>query len=208
MIIKRGIDISHWNNDAGRIDWNRVKSSGVSFVIIKAGGSDAGFYKDKNFEENYHNAIAAGLDVGAYYFIGPKMLTKRDAEADAKRFYEIIKGKVFSMPVYLDLETSDPKDRAKATTAAAYFCRYLEKLGYFVGIYASDLSGFRDRVDGDKLTDFTLWVARYGREPSRAWDVWQYSSTGSVPGIYGKVDLDYMSRDLPAIIRKAHKNGY
>ena len=55
---------------------------------------------------------------------------------------------------------------------------------------------------------FTLWVARYGKEPSRAWDVWQYSSTGSVPGIRGNVDLNYMSRDLPAIIRKAHKNGY
>lgn len=208
MVTKKGIDISHWNNDAGPLDWARIRSSGISFVIIKAGGSDAGFYKDKNFEENYRNATAAGLDVGAYYFIGPKMLTKKDAEADAERFYQIIKGKRFSMPIYLDLETSDPKDRVAATKAAAYFCKYLEKLGYFVGIYASDLSGFRDRCDGSKLTMFTLWVARYGKEPSRAWDVWQYSSTGSVPGIRGNVDLNYMSRDLPTIIRKAHKNGY
>lgn len=206
-IIKKGIDISHWNNDAGPINWAQVKTEN-SFVIIKAGGSDAGFYKDKNFEENYSNAIAAGLDVGAYYFIGPRMLTREDAEADAERFYQIIKGKKFSMPIYLDLETSDPKDRDAATDAAIWFCDYLEKRGYFVGIYASDLSGFRDRVDGTKLTRFTLWVARYGREPSRNWDVWQYSSTGKVSGIRGNVDLNYMSRDLPAIIRKAHKNGY
>lgn len=207
MIIKKGIDISHWNNDAGAIDWNLVRQS-ANFVIIKAGGSDAGFYKDRCFEKNYADAVAAGLDVGAYYFIGPKMLTRRDAEADAERFYQIIKGKKFSMPIYLDLETSDPKDRAAATEAAIYFCEYLEKLGYFVGIYASDLSGFRDRVDGSQLTRFTLWVARYGKEPSRAWDVWQYSSTGKVAGIRGNVDLDYMSRDLPAIIKKAHKNGF
>lgn len=207
-VIKEGIDISHWNNDAGPIDFRKVAASGISFVIIKAGGSDAGFYKDKDFEANYAAATAAGLDVGAYYFIGPKMLTKKDAEADAKRFYNIIKGKQFSMPIYLDLETSDPKDKKAATEAAIYFCRWLEKKGYFVGIYASDLSGFRDRVDGSKLTDFTLWVARYGREPSRAYDVWQYTSTGRVPGIHGNVDRNYMIRDLPAIIRKAHKNNY
>lgn len=208
MITKTGIDISHWNNDSGPINWAKVRSSGISFVIIKAGGSDAGFYKDKNFEENYRNAMNAGLDVGAYYFIGPKMLTKEDAEADAERFYQIIKGKKFSMPIYLDAETSDPKYKKEATKAASYFCQYLEKKGYFVGIYASDISGFAGILDGTKLTRFTLWVARYGRQPSRAWDVWQYTSTGRVPGIAGNVDMNYMSRDLPSIIRHAHKNGY
>ena len=209
-MIREGIDISHWNNDAGPIDFKKVKASGISFVIIKAGGSDAGFYQDKNFEGNYAAAMEAGLDVGAYYFIGPKMLTKKDAEADAKRFYNIIKGKKFSMPVYLDLETSDPKDKEKATTAAIYFCRWLEKKGYFVGIYASDLSGFRDRVDGTRLTDFTLWVARYGKSPThmKKWDLWQYTSTGRVSGITGNVDRNYMQRDLPYIIRRAHKNNY
>lgn len=210
MVIKNGIDISHWNNDAGPIDWRKVVASGVSFVIMKAGGSDAGFYKDKNFEENYANAVSVGLEVGCYYFIGPKMLTKKDAEADAKRFYNIIKGKKFSMPIYLDLETSDPKDKKAATEAAIHFCRWLEKKGYWVGIYASDLSGFRDRVSLDDLLPFTLWVARYGKEPQYAtrWDVWQYTSTGRVAGITGNVDRNYMCRDLPALIRKAHKNGY
>lgn len=207
-VIKEGIDISHWNVDAGPIDFRKVAASGISFVIIKAGGSDAGFYKDRTFEDNYAKATAAGLDVGCYYFIGPKMLTKKDAEADAKRFYNIIKGKQFSMPIYLDLETSDPKDREAATDAAIYFCRWLEKKGYWVGIYASDISGFRDRCDGARLTDFTLWVARYGREPSRDWDVWQYTSTGRVPGITGNVDRNYMKRDLPALIRMCHKNNY
>ena len=209
--MRKGIDISHWNNDAtpGRVlDFNKVKEAGYDFVIIKAGGSDAGFYKDKNFEDNYARAVAAGLDVGCYYFIGPKMLSKVDAEADAERFYRIILGKKFSMPVYLDVETSHPIYKQRATDAARDFCRYLEARGYFVGIYASDISGFESRIDGKQLTDFTLWVARYGKEPKRDWDVWQYTSTGKVPGISGNVDCNQMSRDLPAIIRKAHKNGY
>lgn len=207
MIERTGIDISHWQ---GVINWKKVASTGVSFAIIKAGGSDAGFYADKTFERNYAEATAAGLDVGCYYFIGPKMLTKKDAEADAERFYQIIKGKKFGMPIYLDLETSSPKDRAKATKAAIYFCEYLEKKGYWVGIYASDVSGFRDRVDWEQLRRFTLWVARYGRQPQvvKGWDVWQYTSTGRVNGISGNVDMDYMVRDLPALIRKAHKNGF
>lgn len=209
--MREGIDISHWNNDAtpgGVLDFAKVKEAGYDFVIIKAGGSDAGFYKDRNFEDNYSRAVAAGLDVGCYYFIGPKMLSKVDAEADAERFYRIIKGKKFSMPVYLDVETSHPIYKQRATDAARDFCRYLEARGYFVGIYASDISGFVSRIDGNQLTDFTLWVARYGREPTRDWDVWQYTSTGKVAGISGNVDCDHMRRDLPAIIRKAHKNGY
>lgn len=203
----KGIDVSHWQ---GVIDWPAVAASGVKFAIIKAGGSDAGFYRDSCFERNYWGAVNAGLEVGAYYFIGPKMLTKKDAEADAERFFQIIKGKKFSMPIYLDVETSDPKEKERATEAAIYFCRYLEARGYFVGIYASDLSGFRDRLDVSKLYDFTLWVARYGKKPQHVqkWDVWQSSSSGKVSGIWGNVDLDQMTRDLPGIIRKAHKNGY
>jgi len=203
----KGIDVSHWQ---GVIDWPAVAASGVKFAIIKAGGSDAGFYRDSCFERNYWGAVNAGLEVGAYYFIGPKMLTKKDAEADAERFFQIIKGKKFSMPIYLDVETSDPKEKERATEAAIYFCRYLEARGYFVGIYASDLSGFRDRLDVSKLYDFTLWVARYGKKPQHVknFDVWQNSSTGKVSGIWGNVDLDQMTRDLPGIIRKAHKNGY
>ena len=40
---RKGIDVSHWQ---GTIDWNKVKKAGIEFAIIKAGGSDAGFYTD------------------------------------------------------------------------------------------------------------------------------------------------------------------
>ena len=63
----RGIDVSHWQ---GAIDWAKVKASGIQFAIIKSGGSDAGFYTDPRWEENYRNAKANGIAVGAYYFVG------------------------------------------------------------------------------------------------------------------------------------------
>ena len=63
----KGIDVSRWQ---GNIDFNKVKASGVDFVIIKAGGSDSGFYTDKNFLHNVISAALAGLHIGAYYFVG------------------------------------------------------------------------------------------------------------------------------------------
>ena len=52
---RKGIDVSHWQ---GTIDWNKVKKAGIEFAIIKAGGSDAGFYTDSKWEANYKGAKA------------------------------------------------------------------------------------------------------------------------------------------------------
>ena len=87
-----GIDISHWQ---GNIDFNKVKASGIDFVIIKAGGSDKGFYKDPKFEENYKKAKEAGLKVGAYYFVGRKFYGNVSGVADAHRFIHILDDKQF-----------------------------------------------------------------------------------------------------------------
>lgn len=203
----RGIDISHWN---GNIDFKKVKESGIDFVIIKAGGSDKGFYTDVKFERNYKEAKAAGLNVGAYYFVGKNFLGEDNGVADAKRFLRIIEGKQFEMPVYLDEETTAAQKKALATIASKAFCETMEKAGYFVGIYASDISGFKDKLDVTKLKAFSLWVARYGAKPSYVKDpgMWQYSSKGSVKGISGSVDLDTAYIDFPKVIKKKGLNGF
>ena len=84
-----GIDVSHWQ---GKIDFERVKKSGIKFVILKAGGSDKGFYEDKTFRSNYEAAKKAGIDVGAYYFVGKSFYGVEAGVADAKRFCKIIGG--------------------------------------------------------------------------------------------------------------------
>lgn len=203
----KGIDISHWN---GKVDFKKVKESGIDFVIIKAGGSDAGFYKDKMFETNYREAKAAGLSVGAYYFVGKFFYGIVSGAADAERFAKIISGKEFDYPVFLDVETTDARYKELATDAAIAFCETLEKKGYFVGIYASDISGYKEKLNHDRILDYTHWVARYGNNPDvcRERDIWQYSSKGSVDGVSGSVDLDEAYTDFSKLIKEKGFNGY
>lgn len=205
----QGIDVSHWQNDAGEIDYHRVARAGVKFVIIKAGGSDAGFYTDKCFEKNYTGATAAGLSVGAYYFTGRNFYGRESGKADAARFADIIKGKKFDYPVWVDIEATQPTRRDDATLAAIGFCDEMESRGYFCGIYASAVSGFKSRLNHEQLTDYAHWVAQYGKQlTDKDAQIWQYTSAGIVDGITGKVDLDISYVNYPAIIKKRHLNNY
>ena len=203
----KGIDVSHWQHN---INFSSVKESGIEFAILKAGGSDAGFYTDSKFEENYTAAAAAGLNVGCYYFAGSKFIGEKNGTADAKKFASIIKSKKFDMPIYLDIEAQPTSEKSGITEAAIAFCDHMEKQGYFIGIYASDISGFKERLDPSVVTKYSSWVARYGKQPeyNRYWSMWQYSSTGAVTGITGNVDLDISNFDFPKLIKSKHFNNY
>lgn len=197
--IENGIDVSRWQ---GNIDFRKVKNSGIDFVIIKAGGSDKGFYTDRKFYDNVRLAQLAGLKVGAYYFVGKNFVSLQDGVEDAKRFTKIIHGVTLDYPVCLDIESTSVNDKIGATEATIGFCEYLEKKGYYVVIYASDISGFKERLDIDKLKQFDKWVARYGSKPEyvKKYGMWQKSSTGIIDGIDSYVDLDESYVDYSSII--------
>ena len=204
---RKGIDVSHWQ---GTIDWNKVKKAGIEFAIIKAGGSDAGFYTDSKWEANYKGAKAAGIPIGAYYFVGKDCVTAAAGKADAERFLQILKGKQLEYPVYMDNEAQPASAKAGITEATIAFCETMEDAGYFVGIYGSAVSGFKERMDDTKLTPYAHWVAQYASKCSYKGDygIWQYSSKGSVDGISGNVDMDYAYVDYPAIIQNGGFNGF
>lgn len=203
----KGIDVSRWQ---GTIDWNEVKADGIAFAIVKAGGSDSGFYTDKNFLANVAGATAAGVHVGAYYFVGKKCKSSADGAADAVRFYNIIKNVKLDYPVYIDFEAPDRTNKQGNTDACYAFCEAMEKYGYYAGIYASDISGFKDRLFLEQLTRFDKWVARYGSEPKyvKKYGMWQSSSKGNISGIRGFVDVDYSMHDYARIIKNKHLNGF
>ena len=136
----KGIDVSHWQGD---IDWEAVKEDGVEFAILKAGGSDDGFYEDSKFEENYANAKAAGVAVGAYYFVGDLCKSSEDGAADAERFIDILQGKQFEYPIFIDFEAPDTSDIENNTDKIITFCEVMENADYIVEVYASEFSGFR-----------------------------------------------------------------
>lgn len=203
----KGIDVSRWQ---GLINWKKVKESGVEFAILKAGGSDSGFYTDSKFYSNWVGATEAGIHTGAYYFVGPNCTNGQAGLADAYRFSKIIQQVKLDYPVYIDFEAPSMKTKQGNTDAVKCFCQYMENLGYYAGIYGSDISGFKDRLWLNQLTAFDKWVARYGSQPKYAnpWGIWQSTSKGNVPGISGFVDMDYSKNDYATIIKNNHLNGF
>ena len=203
----RGIDISRWQ---GNINFENVKKSGIDFVIIKAGGSDDGFYTDKKFYTNYENAIGAGLHVGTYYFVGKNCNSYENGVINANEFYKIIQGLKFDMPVIIDFEVGNPNNKIGNTNACVGFCQFMENLNYYAMIYASDISGFKDKLNLNGLTAFDKWVARYGSKPKyvKSFGIWQYTSDGNINGINGRVDMNISYNDYPSIIKRKHLNNY
>lgn len=199
-----GIDVSRWQ---GSIDWATVKRN-VDFAIIKAGGSDAGFYTDPMFEENYAACKKHKIPVGAYYFVGSRFWGLESGEVDAEKFLNQLKGKDFELPVYLDIEAQNRAYRREVTSAAIGFCDLIEKNKGFVGIYGSEFSTFDEMVYDVDLTKYSWWIANYSNKPRKDHLIWQYSSTGRIPGILGNVDLNEADDgNLKAVMAAIKKKG-
>lgn len=202
----KGIDVSVHN---GKIDWQKVKESGVQFVIIRAGYGKVASQKDKRFEENYAGAKAVGLPIGAYWYSYAK--TVDEVKQEAAACIEVLKGKQFEFPIWFDQEEKSQFDTGKANCSAMVraFCNALEAAGYWVGLYTSR-SILGTHIEDDIKTRYALWVAEWGLKLnySGAVGMWQLSSNGVVPGITGNVDLDTSYVDYPAKIKAAGRNGF
>ena len=203
MAIK-GIDVSKWQ---GAIDFQKVKNSGIEFVIIRVGYGTSG--KDAYFETNYKKAKAAGLHVGAYWYSYANGFKEAGKEADA--FLRALAGKQFDYPVYLDMEEKSQLNAGINFCSGLIrtFCGKLESAGYFAGFYTSS-SYVRAVVKEEIRKRYSFWCAQWASACSFAGScgIWQYSSKGTVPGISGRVDLDYAYQDFPSIIRNGGFNGY
>lgn len=203
-----GVDISRWNNV---LSFKDIKNDGYDFVILRAGGNNGGFYKDPKFETYYKEAKKAKLKVGAYYDTGKDFISAHVGNACAEHFKELLSGKQFEYPVYADIETVATVHRRSATKAFLSFAANMEKSGYFVGCYASDISGFKDRLEKEYIEGrYTIWCARYGNTPSYIKDyaIWQKTNLGVVAGVIGNVDIDESYVDFPKIMKKKGLNGY
>lgn len=203
----KGIDVSSWQ---GIIDFEKVRQDGICFCVCKAGGSDAGTYIDKRFYENVVKAWEAGIPCGAYYFVGKSCTSIEAGKADAERFERIIRSVKLLFPVYIDFEAPDGSSKAGNTQAVIAFCEYMASKGYLTGVYASDISGFKNKLILSGLGALQRWVARYGSEPKyvQPWQMWQASSKGNIDGINGHVDIDYCNVDYAQYIVANHFNGF
>lgn len=193
-----GIDVSTWN---GNIDWTKVKNSGVSYAIIRTGfrGSTQGsLVEDNKFRKNIQGATNAGLKVGVYFF--SQAVNEVEAVEEASMVLSQIKGYKITYPVFIDVEPSN--GRADSLSADARtrvinaFCQTIQNGGYRAGIYANK-TWLNSKMNVSALSGYKIWLAQYNSTVTYGgrYDMWQYSSKGSVSGISGNVDmnLSYMS---------------
>lgn len=193
----RGIDVSAYQ---GNIDWNQVKNSGISFVIIRCGFrgyTQGGLILDSKYESYIKGATGAGLKVGIYFFSQAK--TESEAVEEASLCVSLAKGYKISYPIFIDSEYSngrhdgraDGLTKAQRTAVCKAFCETIKSSGYTPGIYASK-SWFYNQLDVNSLNQYKIWMAHYCSQTDYKYkyDLWQHSSKGSVPGIGGNVDLD------------------
>ena len=188
--VARGIDVS---NHQGTVDWNKVKAAGIDFAILKVGPVYG--KPDDSFEKNAAECERLGIPYGVYYYSYARSV--EDANKEADRTLAWLGGHHPSLPVYYDLEDSyilqDPDfSKDKLTQIAQAFCNRMEAVGFKSGIYAN-LNWLNNYLNSPSLSGYDHWVAQYNWRCDYAgsYSFWQYSSSGNVPGVNGRCDMNY-----------------
>lgn len=197
MPARLGVDVSFWQGD---IDWQQVAGAGMEFAMIRLGyrgTTKGGLGTDDYARTNYENATAAGLQVGGYFF--SQAVTPAEAVEEAEFVLEMVKDWDIQMPIVYDWEYGGDDSRTAnvdartLTDCTLAFCRTVENAGYEAMIYFNENQSHKDMYLGE-LTDYRFWLAQYGEMLNYPYqvDMWQYTCTGSVPGIEGNVDINLL----------------
>ena len=193
-----GIDVSRWQYD---IDWNKVANAGADFAMIRIGyrGNESGLINPDNYaRQNIEGAAAAGLKVGVYFF--SQALTREEAEEEAYYVLDFIKDYDITMPVVFDWERNRDEgsrsanmDRRTLTDLSLTFLETVEMAGYDAMIYFNPFMS-RNLLYLQELTDYDFWLASYAETMDFPYQfkMWQYTESGTVPGIEGPVDINLL----------------
>ena len=194
------IDVSTYQKD---VNWEEVKNSGVDVVIVRTGfrgyGEEGTLVEDSEFKNHLEGALTAGLECGAYFFT--EAVSYEEGVEEAQYILNQIRPYNVTQPIIVDTEKISAEDvRANdisieaRTDALCGFCETIKAAGYTPMIYAST-AWFCQAIDLSRVGDYEWWLAAYDT-PQFPYHVegWQYSSTGSVPGIEGDVDLNVWLR--------------
>lgn len=186
------IDLSEWNGD---IDFSKVKRSGITCVILRAGYGKDPNQEDGKFNEYFRQAKNAGLNVGAYWY--SYATTVEAAKAEVRNCMKTIGGKEFDLPVFLDVEEYRQAvlPRRTLTDIISTFCDGIRDNGFESGLYSAK-SMLVDSAYPDELSSkYLIWLAApnnsFDELPSFV-DIHQYSWNGRVDGISEKVDMNYI----------------
>lgn len=189
-----GIDVSKYQS---AIDWGKVKEAGFSFVMIRVGyrgyGQAGTMRPDDMADYHYRGAKDAGLQVGAYFF--SQATTEEEAREEALYALELTQHWELDLPIVFDWEYISETARTAnvdadtLTACAIAFCQEISDVGRKTMIYVSPWFG---NLHLDQLTEYPQWIALYKDQMDYKYhfDMWQYTCTGSVPGVKGEVDIN------------------
>ena len=196
---KKVIDVSEHN---GRInDWKKViQENGVDAVIVRLGYSGV---EDKELAYNIQELNRLGIPYGVYLYTYAENET--DAENDAKQTVELLKKYKMNLsyPIYYDVENWEYDNKSKKAPAdtdtwVKIINKYMEdmkKAGYQnVKVY-SYRQLLQTRLNHPNILKHVNWVAAY--TDALDWNNpyysgnkgWQYTSSDSLKGIRGQVDV-------------------
>lgn len=190
-----GVDVS---SHQGEIDWEQVRSAGMEFAIIRIGYrgyTSGGVYADEYARANLEGARAAGLKVGVYFY--SQALDEGEALREARFCLDFLDGEALDLPVVFDWEYAGEDTRSAEMTRDALmactrtFCREVEEGGYEAMIYFNPHIA-ENLLTLEELQEYPFWLAMYTDQMSWPYsvDMWQYTATGSVPGIEGDTDIN------------------
>lgn len=211
--VKLGIDVSSYQRN---INWVEVANSGVDFAMIRAGfrgygvasdGTSGKLVQDDYYRANMEGAISNGIDVGVYFFT--QAINEEEAVEEANFVLNLVRNYKITYPIAIDTEASShPTGQGRAdnltveqrTNVIKAFCETIRNAGYEPMIYASK-SWLRNKLDMSQLQNYSVWLAHYTganqndplAKPSDYEDkyiMWQYTSSGTVDGILGNVDMN------------------
>lgn len=190
---KKCIDVSYWQGKISQSNWEKIKKT-CGYAICRASYTNQKSFKlnpDSTFATNFVNAKAAGLKVGAYHY--SQATTVAEAKTEAEYLCKILKNYSPTFYVVCDFEYGgrlNSKIGKKASDIANAFCDVVKAHGYNPCIYANT-STLNSNLTNPK---YPVWVAQYASSCTYKGSkvMWQYTSSGSVNGISGRVDLSYV----------------
>lgn len=206
--IQQGIDVSYHN---GTLDWSTIKAAGVDFAILRAAyrgyGTEGTLVRDAKFAEYMQGAMSQGIPVGAYIY--SQAITTAEAVQEANYILNIVRGYSLDLPIVFDYEFAGVKtgrldsawssgklNKSKMTDIALAFCDTIKNAGYDAMVYANK-TFLSKNLDHEVIENagYDVWLAHYTTNTNYTGDykIWQYTSSGRIPGIANKVfDCNFM----------------
>lgn len=209
MVI-RGVDVSKYQGIILPETYRQLNDFGYKFCIIKMGGNNSGYYEDRMFATHYKNAKGGGMEVGAYYYLASDF----NVQETLLHILQLLKDNhypKFSYPFFLDVEETGKITKSERTKKVKMLLNCLEELGYFVGIYGSEDSTFKNLLVYNSIQRYCLWVAKWGnKQPGIQWGIWQNAGGANIPQVNAlpKIDTNNSNCDYAKLIKGEHFNGY